>query len=106
MALVLTSSQKVKLSIVPVDIAGNPAPVEAVKWESSSTEIITIYPEEEGLTSVYAMATGPVGKSQVVVKADALIGDGMEELIGVLDIEVVPSKAVSLAIASGLPEPK
>jgi hypothetical protein len=103
MALVLTDTQKVALSIAPVDAAGNPAAVEEVTWEVSDSAVLTLAVAEDGL-SAEVVTTGALGTAQVSVKADALIGEGVEELTGLLDIEVVADKAVSLGVTAGTPE--
>lgn len=102
MALVLTDVQQVKLSIAPVNAAGNPAPVESVSWAVSDETVAAIVVAED-LMSADLVTTGKLGTLQVVVKADAVIGDGVEELTGLLDVEVVASQAVSLGVSSGVP---
>jgi hypothetical protein len=102
-SLLLTAVQKVSLSISPVDAAGNSAPVEDVSWSSSDESILTVTPSEDGLSCV-AETTGKLGVAQVVVKADARIGEDVNDLTGALDIEVVAAEAVSLGIAAGVPE--
>lgn len=103
---VLQDTQKVKLSVSFVDAAGNPADVDgAPGWDSSDPSVVAVEPSEDGL-SCYAVAVGPLGSAQVSVTADALIGEGKEELVGVLDFQVVASKAVAVAIAAGQAEPK
>lgn len=105
MAFILSDIQKVALSITPVDGAGNPAPVEGVVWASSNEAVLTVVAAEDGLSAVVT-AVGPLGQAQVSVKADAQIGEGVVELTGVLDVDVVASQAVSLAVTAGTPEPK
>ena len=104
MALVLNADQKVKLTITPVDAYGNLSVVENVTWSVSDPEVLMI--EELTSTEVYAVAVGPTGDAQVVVTADAKIGEGETVLRGVLDFTVLPAEAVSLSVVAGTPELK
>jgi len=106
MALVLTDIQKVTLSISPKSAAGNPAPVDGVpSWSVSDTSVASIVVSENGL-SAEVVTTGALGTVQVVVDADADLGEGVETITGVLDIEVKASAAVTLDIGAGVPESK
>lgn len=103
MTLILTDSQKATLTIQPVDKAGNPATVEGVAWTTSDATVLTVAASEDGLSAVVS-STGKLGTAQVNVTADALIGDGVAEITGVLDVEVKAGQAVALNIAAGTPE--
>jgi hypothetical protein len=106
MALVLTDIQKVTLSISPKSAAGNPAPVDGVpSWSVSDASVASIVVSENGL-SAEVVTTGALGTVQVVVDADADLGEGVETITGVLDIEVKASAAVTLDIGAGVPESK
>lgn len=105
MALTLTDIQKVTVSITPVDAVGNVAPVENVVWTSSDESILTVTASEDGLSAVVE-TVGHLGSAQIMVEADALIGEGYEPLAGILDVTVVGSKAVGFTINAGTPEPR
>ena len=106
MSLVLTDMQKVQLSIQPVDGAGNPAPVDGPPiWESSDPGVLTLEASTDGMSAI-ASAVGPLGAAQVKVSADADLGEGVETITGILDVQIVADKAVSLAVQAGVPEPK
>ncbi len=106
MALVLTDIQKVKLSISPKSAAGNPAPVDGVpSWSVSDASVASIVVADDGL-SAEVLTTGVLGFVQVTVDADADLGEGVETITGVLDIEVKASAAVTLDIGAGAPENK
>lgn len=104
MALLLTADQKVKLTITPVDSYGNLTVVENVTWEVSDPSVVSI--EEITSTEVYVVAVGPAADAQVVVKADAKVGDGETVLTGILDFTILPAEAVSLSVVAGTPELK
>lgn len=104
--MILQDAQKVKLTIAPVDAAGNPATVEGVPvWVSSDESVLSVVADADGM-SAYAIAVGPLGDAQVAVTADADLGPGVVTLTGTLDVTVVAGQAVSLAVAAGAPEPK
>ena len=106
MAFVLTDSQKVKLTIAPVNSAGNPAPIDGVpEWSVSDSTLLDIVVDTDGMSATVS-AVGPLGSVQVNVSADADLGAGVSTITGVLDIEVTASQATSLGIAAGVPEPK
>lgn len=100
MGLQLTSSQKVDLSITPVDKKGNPALVEDIKWLTDNSEVVALSPSGN---SCSISAVGPLGVASVTVTCDALIGEGVETLTGRLDIEVVAGKATVIEITAGTP---
>jgi len=107
MAFILPDTKKVPLTVGFVDAAGNPATVEgAPAWASSDEAIVTISDVAADGLSAFAVAVGPLGTAQVSVTADADLGEGVVPVIGVLDIEVAASQAVSAAVAAGEPVDK
>ena len=101
--MVLTDSQKVALSIQPVDKKGKPALVEGVPvWMSSDVAIVDVQPLPDGL-SAFAVAQD-LGHAQISVMADADLGEGTTLITGVLEIDVVAGQAVGLTINAGEPE--
>lgn len=104
--LTLTDVEKVQLSIQPVDAKGNPAKVDGPPvWSTSDETIATVMAAEDGLSAT-VLANGPLGTVQVTVKADADLGAGVAELVGILEIEVVASAAVALQVSAGTPSPQ
>ncbi len=102
--MVLKDSEQVVLSVVPVDAKGNAAAVDgAPVWGSSDPSVATVTPAADGLSATVA-AAGPLGKTQISVTADADLGEGVESVVGTLEIAVVAGKAVSLSIKTGTPE--
>ena len=103
MLLTLSSVQQAALSISAVDAKGNPAPVENVVYEGSDPNILVVRADPADETKATVLAR-TVGTAQVTVKADADIGEGEKELMGLLDVEVVAAEAVALSITAGTPE--
>jgi len=103
--LVLTDVQKCALGAAFVDAKENPASVEGVPvWAVSDASILTVAAAADGVSAVIT-AIGPLGPSQVSVTADADLGEGVVPVVGVLDVIVAASQAVSAAISAGAPEP-
>lgn len=101
--VVLTVNQKVTFGINPKDRFGNPAPVEGIIWMSSDESILTVTPDETGLSCV-ASTVGNPGNAQVIVKADPNLSPEItEELTGIANVQVLPEQAVSLGITAGTP---
>jgi hypothetical protein len=106
MALVLTDVQKVSLKLKPVSAAGNPAAIDgSPKWSVSDDSVVTLVVAEDGL-SADVVTTGKLGVAQVLVVADADLGEGVKELTGTLDLEVKASEAVNLNLEAGVPAGK
>jgi hypothetical protein len=103
MALTLTAVQQVGVSVSAVDAKGNPAQVEDVVFSSSDEAVLLVKPDTSDPHKATAVAVA-VGTAQVKVQADADIGEGVTNLTGLLDIEVVAAEAVSLGMTAGTPE--
>jgi hypothetical protein len=116
MAYTLPSDKQVRLQIQYVDANNNPAVVDGlVSWESSDEEIAAVEvleatPQDETIPEggVVMLVPGTkVGNAQVSAKADADLGEGMRELVTLLDITVVGGEAVAGTITPvGEPEDK
>lgn len=102
MALTLSSIQGVQLTVVPVDAKGNPAPIDGVvAWSTSDESVLSVAAASDGLTAeVRAVA---VGHAQITASADARLGPEVVEITGVLEIDVVPAEAVTMALSAGEP---
>lgn len=104
--LVLPIDKKVPASIQPVDAKGNPAKVDGVPvWTSSAAAIVTVTAAADGM-SAEILPVGPVGTAQINVSADADLGSGVTNIIGVLDVQTAAGTAVALQIQTGAPVPQ
>ena len=102
MSLILSVVQQVTLSIAPVDVKGNPAPIDgAPAWSVIDPTIATLAVAPDGLSAELIAAT--VGHVQVTVSADARLGPDVSTITGVLEVDVVAAEAVSLGITAGEP---
>lgn len=103
---VVTVDQNLPVNVVFTDRAGNPALVDgAPTWESSDESVVEILEVSDDGLSVLVGTVG-VGTAQVVVRADARLGDDVKEIVGVLDVEVLAGEAFVVQVLAGAAEPK
>lgn len=103
MSFQLPDDRSATLAINPQDAAGFAAKVENVVWASSDPTVADVVVADDGLSAQLAPATPPkLGTAQISVTADALIGDGVQNITGLLDVEVVSGQAVSLTVGATL----
>lgn len=103
-SVVLKDNEKVSVSISPVDAAGNPGKIDGVPvWSSSNETVLTVTPADDGLSAVLT-TVGPLGNAQVEVNADADLGEGVKNVSGLIDVEVVAGETVALNPNVGTPE--
>jgi hypothetical protein len=104
--LVLTATQQAALAIEIVDAKGNPAPVDGVpQWTSSEPNYATVEADADGMSAT-VKAVGPVTATpvQINVSADADLGSGVTNIVGLLDVSVVAGQAVGVSITAATPE--
>lgn len=97
----LKVSDDLPLSVSIVDAKGNPAKVDGrPQWAVTDEALAKLEVAEDGMSAMLK-PIGPIGTFQVQVKADADLGEGVKDLLGVLDIELLAGEAVAIAIAAG-----
>lgn len=88
-----------KFAIKPVDAKGNLAQIDgAPLWAVSDAALATLVVAEDGL-SCELTPVGPLGSLLLQVKADADLGEGVKEIFGELQIDLVAGEAVAVEIA-------
>lgn len=99
----LRDTQQVDASIGTVtDARGNPTTVASPVWSSTDPSILSVTPGADGTTAVFA-AVGPLGTANIVLDADADLGDGVVAIQGVVEVEVVAGNATTVNITLGTP---
>lgn len=101
----LTNEQKVKVSLTPVTATGKPATLDGVpKWtvQSGSAEV-QVAPD--GLSATLVSPDSP-GDSEILVEADADLGEGVETISDVIKLSVEGARATNLGLTVSTPEPK
>lgn len=103
--LKITNEQKIKVTLTPKTDTGKPAKLDGVPtWEVVSG-ISTVVVAADGLSADLVSADDP-GDTQFLVKADADIGEGVEEISDIISLSVVGATAKNLGLTAGQPEPK
>ena len=102
--MILTVDQQVAVNVVYRDADGNEARVDGDPvWTVADPTVAEFVPGATAFEGI-VRALGPIGTTQVSVRADADLGDGVRELIGTLDIETVAGEAVVANVQAGQPE--
>jgi len=101
----LTNEQQVRVTLSPKTDTGKPAKLDgSPSWtvtEGNSQVVV----DDDGLGALLVSSDEP-GDTLVTIKADADLGEGIEELVDVLKLTVVGATAKNLGITVGTPEAK
>lgn len=101
----ITNEQKVKVTLTPVTDTSKPAKIDgAPSWTQLSGNA-SIVVAEDGM-SAYLISADDPGDSQFIVKADADLGEGVEELSDIVELSVLGATAKNLGLTLDAPEPK
>jgi len=105
MSFILTIDQQVNCTVAFLDSSGNPAAVDGIPvWSSSDDTIATVTASADGMSA--DVVSAGIGQAQISVTADADLGSGTQQLIGLLDLQVVGGMAVMVQITAGTPTEK
>ncbi len=96
---VVKGKAKKKIKITFEDADGNPAEVDgAPRWSSTAEDVATVVADADGMGSKVAFS-GKAGTGKIQVFADAdMTPDGMEEIIGEWEFQVVGGKATIIKL--------
>lgn len=106
--MILTTAQKVQLTLTPRTASGAVAKIDGVpEWNVDNPAVIALSVASDGLSAT-ASSTGTVGAAQVTAKVDADLGAGVTEITGLIDFNVVEveDRATTVEITAGTPEPR
>ena len=101
----LTNEQKVTATLVPVTATGKPAKVDGPPTWTVISGSSTATAAADGLSATIVSSDDP-GDTEIMVKADADLGSGVEEISDIIKVSVVGAKASSLGLTFGTPEAK
>lgn len=101
----LTNEQKVTATLVPVTDTGAPAKLDGKPSWAVISGNSTLVVADDGMSADLVSANDP-GDTVVLVKADANLGEGVEEISDTITIKVVGATAKNLGISLGPPEAK
>jgi len=98
----LPDDKTVVATVSFVDAKGKPAKVDgAPVWASDNEAVATVVADATGLTAVVTPVD--IGTAQISVTADADLGAGVVELIGLGTVEVIGGQAATAVINFGEP---
>lgn len=101
----ITNEQKIDFTLSPKSDAGKPAKLDGKPSYSILSGNSTIEVAEDGLSGVLTSSDDP-GDTQILVKADADLGEGVEEISDIITLSVVAATAKNLGLSLGTPVPK
>lgn len=101
----ITNEQKVTATLNITTDSGKPAKVDGVPtWEVIAGNS-TVIAAADGLSAQLISSDDP-GDTQIMVRADANIGEGVEEISDVIELSVTGASAKNLGVSLGTPEVK
>jgi len=105
MIVKITNEQQITLTLNPKTDTGRPAKIDGkATWEKIDGES-EVQVAEDGLSALLVSSDNP-GTTQVLVKADADIGDGVEEISEIIELQVAGATAKNLGLVASAPEAK
>ena len=101
----ITNEQKIKATLSPVSDTGRPAQLDGnPRWEIlSGNSTLDVAPDGR---SAYLISSDTPGDTLFCVKADADLGEGVEELMDTINLKVTGAMAKNLGLMLGTPEAK
>lgn len=103
MKITITDTQQFDVAVSFKDKRGNPATLSTVPTlASSDTNLLEVITAADGLSAT-VKAVGPLGTGQVTLAADPDPNVSDDDITGVLDVEVISSKAVSADFSPSTP---
>lgn len=98
----LPDDKKVTATASFTDAKGNAAKVDGNPvWGTDRDDLLKVADNGDGSATIEPV--GPLGSAQVTCKADADVGEGVEELTLLGTVEVIAGKAVAGSINFGEP---
>lgn len=105
LSITLTNEQQVKATLTPVTPKGKPAPLDGKPTWTVPSGDCTVNVADDGLSATIVSGDSP-GDSEVLVEADADLGEGIVTISDVIKVTVVGAMAASLGLVLGQPEDK
>jgi hypothetical protein len=101
----ITTEQKVPVKLNITTETGKPAKVDGKPTWEIITGNATVNVAEDGLSAEVVSSDDP-GDTQILVKADANLGEGIEEISDILEVSVIGASAKNMGLQVGTPVPK
>lgn len=103
--LKITNEQQVKVTLSPKTDTGKAASLDGKPAWTVITGNSRLNVAEDGLSAMLVSADDP-GDTEILVKADADLGEGVEEISDIIKLSVIGSTAKNLGMTAGAPEAK
>lgn len=103
--VVITTEQKVNVTVKPVTATGKPAAVDGAPVWVVSDGNATLAVADDGL-SAFLISSDEPGTSTIVVSADADLSGEVETITDTISLVTKNANASSLGFSVGTPEPK
>lgn len=103
--LKITNEQQIPVTLTPVTDTGKPATLDGMPaWTviSGNSQCVV---SEDGLSAMLVSSDEP-GDTEIIVKADADLGEGVEEISDIVKLSVQGATAKNLGMKAGTPEAK
>lgn len=101
----ISNEQQVLVTLKPVTATGKPAKLDGKPSWTVAAGSSTLNVAEDGLSAMLISSNDP-GTSEILVKADADLGEGVEEVSDTISLVVTGANAKSLGLVVGTPEAK
>ena len=101
----ITNEQQVPVTLTPKTDTGKPAKLDgSPSWSviSGNSQVVVA---ENGLSADLVSSDDP-GDTEILIKADADLGEGVEEISDTILLHVIGATAKNLGISIGTPVPK
>lgn len=103
--ITLTNEQQVTATLSPVTPKGKPVALDGpARWSVPSGDC-TVNPTLDGMSAVIVSGEAP-GDSEVLIEADADLGEGVVNIADTIRVIVVGAMASNLGLSLGTPEEK
>lgn len=103
--LTITNEQKIPVELKPITATGKPAKLDGTPQWSVISGNSTVEPAADGLSAFLVSSDDP-GDTEIMVKADADLGSGVEEISDIIRLTVAGARAANLGLVAGTPVAK
>jgi len=104
--IVITNEQKIQVTLTPVTATNKPAQLDGPAVFEVISGTATVGMVEGNVLSAWLVSGDLPGDSEIMVSADADLGDGVETISDIIKLTVAGAKAASLGLTAGAPVAK
>ena len=104
--IVITNEQKIQVTLTPVTATNKPAQLDGPAVFEVISGTATIEMIADNPLSAFLVSGDLPGDSEILVSADADLGDGVETISDIIKLTVAGAKAASLGMTVGAPVAK